>query len=41
MDLVQTMEAESRKTSHACTDTHACPPRCTLPHGQEAHWKTG
>lgn len=33
MDLVQAMEAESRRASHACTDTHACPPRCTLPQG--------
>lgn len=33
MDLVQATEAESRRASHACTDTHGCPPRHTRPQG--------
>ena len=41
MDLVQATEAESRRASHTCTDTHGCPPRRTRPQGSARCFDVG
>lgn len=41
MDLVQATEAESRRASYACTDTHGCPPRHTRSQGSARCFDVG